>query len=78
MQPSVIPFNLTPGWLYISVFILLGVMSVIYWIMKKWSLCQKRVAVWIRQRQLENKVVVFASDRDRIVAAGDEESLRTV
>jgi hypothetical protein len=56
MQPSVIPFGLTPGWLYISVFILVGVMTVIYWIMKKWVLWQKRIAgiaVWLTQRQLE-------------------------
>jgi hypothetical protein len=56
MQPSVIPFHQTPKWLYISVFILVGVMSVIYWIMKKWGLWQKRIAVRIKQWQLENKV----------------------
>jgi hypothetical protein len=77
MQPSVIPFHQTPEWLYISVFILVGVMSVIYWIMKKWGLWQKRIAVWIKQRQLENKVVFPASDTHRRVAAGDEESLGT-
>jgi hypothetical protein len=77
MQPSVIPFHQTPEWLYISVFILVGVMSVIYWIMKKWGLWQKRIAVWIKQRQLENKIVVLASDTYRSMAAGDEESLGT-
>jgi hypothetical protein len=88
MQPSVIPFGLTQGWLYISVFILVAVMSVIYWIMKKWGLWQKRIAVWMKQRQLEdkrrvlegehlNEVVFPASDTYRSVAAGDEESLGT-
>jgi len=77
MQPSVIPFHQTPEWLYISVFILVGVMSAIYWIMRKWGLWQKRIAVWIKQRQLENKVVFLASDTYRSVAAGDEESLGT-
>lgn len=63
MQPSVIPFGLTPGWLYISVFILVGVMTVIYWIMKKWRLWQKRVAgiaLWLTQRRLEeDKLLVL-------------------
>jgi hypothetical protein len=77
MQPSVIPFHQTPEWLYISVFILVGVMSVIYWIMKKWGLWQKRIALWIKQRQLENEVVFPASNTYRSVAAGDEESLVT-
>jgi hypothetical protein len=77
MQPSVIPFHQTPEWLYISVFILVGVMSAIYWIMKKWDLWQKRLAVWIKQRQLENKAVFRASDTYPSVAAGDEESLGT-
>ena len=67
MQPSVIPFGLTPGWLYISVFILVGVMTVIYWIMKKWRLWQKRIAVWLTQRQLEeNKLLVL----ERVSNAG--------
>jgi hypothetical protein len=70
MQPSVIPFGLTPGWLYISVFILVGVMTVIYWIMKKWRLWQKRVAgiaVWLTQRQLEeDKLLVL----ERVSNAG--------
>ena len=89
MQPSVIPFGLTPGWLYISVFILVGVMSVIYWIMKKWGLWQKRIAVWMKKRQLEedkrhlldvehqHEVAFPALDTYRNVAAGDEESLGT-
>jgi hypothetical protein len=70
MQPSVIPFGLTPGWLYISVFILVGVMTVIYWIMKKWVLWQKRIAgiaVWLTQRQLEeDKLLVL----ERVSNAG--------
>jgi hypothetical protein len=89
MQPSVIPFGLTPGWLYISVFILVGAMSVIYWIMKKWGLWQKRIAVWMKQRQLEedkrpalegghqNEVVFPASNIYCSVVAGDEENLGT-
>jgi hypothetical protein len=70
MQPSVIPFGLTPGWLYISVFILVGVMTVIYWIMKKWRLWQKRVAgiaLWLTQRRLEeDKLLVL----ERVSNAG--------
>jgi hypothetical protein len=88
MQPSVIPFSLTPGWLYISVFIFVGVMSVIYWIMKKWGLWQKKIAVWMKQRQLEdkrrdleeehqNEVVLPVSNTYCRVDAGDEESLGT-
>jgi hypothetical protein len=77
MQPSVIPFHQTQKWLYISVFILVGVMSVIYRIMKKWGLWKKRIAVWIKQRQLANGVVLFASDTSRSVASGGEESFGT-
>ena len=63
-------------------------MSIIYWIMKKWGLWQKRIAVWMKQRQLEDKrrvldeehqngIVFPVSDTHRCVAAGDEESLGT-
>jgi hypothetical protein len=55
MQPAVIPFDLTKEWLYFSVFILVGVMSVIYWAMKKWAVWQKKIACWMKVRQLEGE-----------------------
>jgi hypothetical protein len=55
MQPAVIPFDLTKEWLYLSVFILFGVMSVIYWVMKKWAVWQKKIAFWTKVRQLEEE-----------------------
>lgn len=55
MQPAVIPFDLTKEWLYFSVFILVGVMSVIYWAMKKWAVLQKKIAFWMKVRQLEEE-----------------------
>jgi hypothetical protein len=51
MQPSVIPLGLTPFWFIITIFILIGVMCVIYWVMKKWSSWQNEFAVWRKTRQ---------------------------
>jgi hypothetical protein len=48
MQPTVIPFGLTPTWFCITVFILIGLMFTTYWIMKNWALWQKKVATGIK------------------------------
>jgi len=88
MQPAVIPFNLTKEWLYFSVFILIGVMTVIYWTMKKWAACQKKITFWMKVRQLEgegsrgvmrdhlNDVVIPRPDLHNSRVFGDEENLR--
>jgi len=89
MQPAVIPFDLTKEWLCLSVFILIGVMTVIYWTMKKWAACQKKISLWMKVRQLEgegsgvvsrdhlNDVVIPRLDLHNSRVLGDEENLRT-
>jgi hypothetical protein len=86
MQPSVIPFGLTPFWFLITIFILIGVMCVIYWLMKKWASWQSEFAVWRKTRQhleeeeprgLERECRQFIPSTFRCRASGDEESLGT-
>jgi hypothetical protein len=89
MQPAVIPFDLTKEWLYFSVFILVGVMSIIYWAMKKWAVLQKKIAFWTKVRQLEekgsrvvvsdylNEVVIPKPDLHNSRVLDEEESLGT-
>ncbi|KAE9365474.1 hypothetical protein N431DRAFT_563398 [Stipitochalara longipes BDJ] len=55
MQPAVIPFDLTKEWLLFSVFILIGVMSLIYWAMKKWVAWRKKITLWMKVRQMEGE-----------------------
>jgi hypothetical protein len=53
MQAAVIPFDLTKGWLCLSVFILVGVMGLIHWAMRKWMAFRKKIAFWMKGGQLE-------------------------
>jgi hypothetical protein len=53
MQPTVIPFDLTPAWYCITIFILIGVMLVIHWLMKKWTSLRKEIALWKKLFRLE-------------------------
>jgi hypothetical protein len=48
MQATVIPFGLTPAWFCITVFLLIGLMFTIYWIMKNWASWQKKVGTWLK------------------------------
>ncbi|KAH8751551.1 hypothetical protein BGZ57DRAFT_913389 [Hyaloscypha finlandica] len=80
MQASVIPFGLTPFWFLITIFILLGVMCVIYWFMKKWPSWQNEFAVWRKKRQHlgeeeEREYGQSILNIFRSRASGDEESL---
>jgi hypothetical protein len=84
MQPSVIPFGLTPFWFLITIFILLGAMCVIYWLMKKWPSWQNEFAVWRKTRQHLEEEELSGLEREyrqsilnifRSRASGDEESL---
>ena len=85
MQPSVIPLGLTPFWFFITIFILIGVMCVIYWSMKQWPSWQNEIAAWIKIRQhleeeprgLEGSYRQFIPSLFRRRASGDEESLDT-
>lgn len=84
MQPSVIPFSLTPVWFCITVFLLTGAMFVIHWIVKRWTSLRKEIALWMKVKRLEeeaggglereypnNIITNFYYDRAR----GDLESL---
>jgi len=55
MQPSVIPFSLTPVWFCITVFILIGAMFVVHWIMKRWTSWRKEIALWMKVKRLEEE-----------------------
>jgi hypothetical protein len=55
MQPSVIPFSLTPVWFCITVLILTGAMLVVHRIMKKWTLWRKEIALWMKVKRLEEE-----------------------
>jgi hypothetical protein len=85
MQPSVIPFGLTPFWFLITIFILIGVMCVIYWSMKKWASWQNHFAALRKIRQhleeeprgLERAYRQMIPSLFRRRALGDEESQET-
>jgi hypothetical protein len=85
MQPSVIPFGLTPFWFLTTVFILIGVMCVIYWFMKKWASWKNKFAVWSKTtrhleeepRGLEREYRQFIPSIFHYRTPGDEESLGT-
>jgi hypothetical protein len=55
MQPSVIPFSLTPVWFCITVFILTGAMFVVHWIIKRWTSWRKEIALWMKVKRLEEE-----------------------
>jgi hypothetical protein len=66
MQPTVIPFGLTPVWFCITVLILIGSMFTIHWIMKNWASWQKKMATSMKvfqeghrglERDFQNEVV---------------------
>jgi hypothetical protein len=84
MQPSVIPFSLTPVWFCITVFILIGAMFVAHWIMKRWTSWRKEIALWMKVKLLEEEAGYglereyrnkFMTDVDRERTRGDLESL---
>jgi len=55
MQPSVIPFSLTPVWFCITVPILIVAMFVVHWIMKRWTSWRKEIALWMKVKRLEEE-----------------------
>jgi hypothetical protein len=55
MQPSVIPFGPTPVWFCITVFMLMGTMPVVHWIMKRWISWRKEIALWMKLKRLEEE-----------------------
>jgi hypothetical protein len=84
MQPSVIPFSLTPVWFYITVPILIGAMFVVHWIMKSWTSWRKEIALWMKVQRLEEEADCdlereylneFMTDVYRDRTRGDLESL---
>jgi hypothetical protein len=55
MQPSVIPFGPTPMGFCITVFILIGAMFVVHWVMKRWTSWKKEFALWMKIKLLEEE-----------------------
>ena len=64
MQPSVIPFHLTPVWFCITVFILTGAMFVVHRIMKRWTLWQKEFARWMKAKRLMEEEAGYGLERE--------------
>ena len=56
MQPSVIPFDLTPMWYCITVGILMAGMTLIYWVMKRWLSNHKEIPVLTEVTQRDQEV----------------------
>ncbi|KAE9373616.1 hypothetical protein N431DRAFT_504241 [Stipitochalara longipes BDJ] len=86
MQPTVIPFALTPFWFLLTIFILIGGMPIIYWFIKKWASWQNKFAGWKKRRQdleeegphgSEGNYRQFIPRTFRSRTADDEESLGT-
>jgi hypothetical protein len=83
MQPTVIPFSLTPVWFCITVFLLIGAMFVVHWIMKRWTSWRKEIALWMKVKRLEEVGYClereypneFMADVYRDKTRGDLESL---
>jgi hypothetical protein len=55
MQPSVIPFDLTPMWYFITVCILMAGMTFIHWVMKSWLSSRKEISVLAEATQQDQE-----------------------
>jgi hypothetical protein len=56
MQPEVIPFNRTPAWFFLSVFLLIGMMFVVHFIMRNHHRFQRNIAFWVKHRLREERL----------------------
>lgn len=54
MQPTVIPFELKFRWFVVSMLILMFVMFVIQYLMKRWNMWRKNIIGWMKTRELES------------------------
>jgi hypothetical protein len=70
MQATVIPFGLAPGWFCITVFILIGFMYTIYWIMKKWASWQKKAGSWLKVFEERRRTLERGYQNDVILEEG--------
>jgi hypothetical protein len=55
MQPTVIPFELSPKWFLITVFILMLAMFVIQLLIKRWTLWQNNISLWMKLKRFEEE-----------------------
>jgi hypothetical protein len=51
MQPNVIPFELKFRWLVITMLMLMFVMFVIQWLMKRWASWQNQITLWTKLKE---------------------------
>jgi len=70
MQPTVIPFGLTPTWFFITVFILIGLMFTTHWIMKNWVSWQKKATTWAKVFQEARRALGREYQNDVILREG--------
>jgi hypothetical protein len=71
-------------WFCITVFILIGAMFVVHWIIKRWTSWRKEIALWVKLKRLEEEAGCclereypneFMTDVYRDRTRGDLESL---
>lgn len=55
MQPTVIPFELTFRWFVITMLMLMLVMFVIQWLMKRWTLWKDQITLWMKLKKVEQQ-----------------------
>jgi|SRR5882757_2158382 hypothetical protein len=55
MQPTVIPFELTFRWFVITMLMLMFVMFVIQWLMKRWASWQSQITLWTKLKDLKEQ-----------------------
>jgi hypothetical protein len=55
MQPTVIPFELTFRWFVITMLMLMFVMFVIQWLMKRWASWQNQITLWTKVKDLKEQ-----------------------
>jgi hypothetical protein len=76
MEPTVIPFNTTPTWFFLSVFLLIGMMFVVHFIMRNYHRFQRNIAFWVKIRMREDRLEPgegFASGGYFKISSDDEE-----
>ena len=56
MPPEVIPFNRTPAWFFLSVFLLMGMMPVVHFIMRNYHRYQRNIAFWVKHVLQEDRL----------------------
>jgi hypothetical protein len=53
MQPTVIPFELSFRWFVITMLMLMLVMFILQWLMKRWTFWRDQIALWMKLKEAE-------------------------